>query len=284
MKTYYYSFQLSRVHCIETRSRGNMDITLISFGVMLNSREQGRGTSLAPMWSGTATGGTVLRGEEISEAALANGHPTSSVNMHKNWTIGPLQIGDGDAVDILVTGTNTIESVLPSADQAVLDKWTIKALNAYYSWLLGKFASGLGLEPAMEYIAPTAGTAIAEFLNDPVGTLLGYDPPGMCNGLVFADSMHFSAAELSELEYTPETATMYSVVIPVDRAVLSRRYTNTGYHDTGKCGPVAQTGIDVTVRRYPYWSWRFFLPGKHRASIAFPGAKSIRAGAKLRLE
>ena len=219
MKTAFYSFQLSRVHCIETRSRGNQDVTLISFGVLLNKQEQGRGTSLAPMWIGT-----VLEKEDIGKAATINGYPTSRVNMRKNWTIGPTEVREHDRIDIVLTGTNTNESQLPTADREKFDEWTIKALNIYYSWLLGNFASGLGLGPVAEWIGPPAA-AISKFLTDPIGTVLGYEAPARCNGLVFAGSMVFTTAELDNLDYIEEEATMYDARIPVQTAVIRQRPT-----------------------------------------------------------
>ena len=278
MKTAYYDFQLSRVHCIETRSRGNSDRTLISFGLLLNKNEQGRGTSLAPMWNGT-----VLEKEQISKAATTNGLPVSYVNMSKSWRIGPTEVREHDRIDVVLTGTNTNESDLPTADQEKFDQWTLKALNVYYSWLLGNFVSGLGLAPVPEWIGAPAG-ALAEFFSDPIAFLLGYEAPARCNGLVFAASQVFTAAELMNLDYVDEEVTVYNTRIPAQIAVIRQRHTDAENHDTDKFGPIAQTEIDLTIRRFPYWSWQVFMPEKNRASTAFPGAGSIRQGARLRLE
>lgn len=278
MKTAYYDFQLSRVHCIETRSRGNSDRTLISFGILLNKNEQGRGTSLAPMWNGT-----ILEKELISKAATSNGLPVSYVNMSKSWRIGPVEVREHDRIDVVLTGTNTNESDLPTADREKFDEWTLKALNIYYSWLLGNFVSGLGLAPVAEWIGASAGT-LTEFFTDPIAFVLGYEGPARCNGLVFVGSQVFTATELMNLEYVDGEATVFNTRIPVQTAVIRQRYTDAEHHDTDECGAAAQTDIDLTIRRFPYWSWKIFVPEKNRASTAFPGSSSIRQGAKLRLE
>ena len=122
--------------------------------------------------------------------------------MRRDWIVGPTEVRDGDAVDIVVTGTNTDDDQLPTADQQKMDRLTIDAFNVYYSWLLGNFASGRGLTVVAEYFG-AAGGVLGAFLADPVGTLLGYEPQGPCNGMVFAGSVSLTSRDLEVLGVGP---------------------------------------------------------------------------------
>src|SRR5262245_32658795 len=119
-------FQLSEVHCVNPRSRRVNDINLVTFGVFLNKREQGRGTAVTPMFEGNS-----LHGAELTEGARMNGHPYSELHMWPDWAIGPIAVQDGDTVEVIYTATNTSDSDLPTADQQKVDKIVIKFLDIY---------------------------------------------------------------------------------------------------------------------------------------------------------
>lgn len=251
----FFSFQLSRLTSFESRSRGN-DINLVSFGVLVNKRDHGRFTAVTPMFKGHS-----LHGREISEGARANGLPYTVSGIAKNWEIGPIEVTPGDSVDIVTTLTNTGDSQLPSAHQQAVDDWTIKALNVYYSWLLGQFVSGLGLK----FVSDFTGTGsdalrgVAAFLADPIGTLLGYEKSGPCNGVVVAEALRYTDRELEALTYRPELASKQGQIpgLTVDRATVTNTHTAAEHHNTEGCGAPARTEVELAVRRYPYWSWRY---------------------------
>src|SRR5687768_5732812 len=130
MSTWYYTFQLTRIHTIEFRSR-NADVDFVQFGVLHNGNDQGHGSAVVPMIRGS------IGGEEITDQSFENGYGTTRKfeRMTKSWTIGPTEVSDGDNVAIVVSGTNTNDAQLPTADQQKIDELTIKFLNSYYSWL-----------------------------------------------------------------------------------------------------------------------------------------------------
>src|ERR671927_29493 len=113
----FFSFQLARIDPQNIRSR-TTDIDLLTFGVLVNGRDQGHGYAVIPVWPAVP-----------------------------------------------------IES--------------------------GSFNEGAAIN---EYIfGATAAGAVAAFFADPVGTLLGYKPPGRCNGTVFSGKKTFTGATLAAL-------------------------------------------------------------------------------------
>lgn len=282
----YYTFQLSRMHCIEPRSNGPDDINLITFGVLLNKREQGRGAAVIPVFRGSTIGG-----REITDYSANSGYGAtrSRVNMRKDWLIGPTEVRDEDGVEVVLTSTNTNDSDLPTADQQKIDRLIIDAMNIYYSWLLGQFVSGLGLKAIAGYFqtAKDATGAAAAFFADPVGTVLGYEPKGPCNGPVFTAAIGFSARDLHDLDWSQEDPGRNHGVA-VDSATLTRTYDDADTHNTERCGPVARTEIDVTIRRWPYWAVQDAVwdgTGQRVTSVKqrYPGVTSLKAAAGIRL-
>jgi hypothetical protein len=279
MSTWYYTFQLSRIHCIETRSRGPNDVDLITFGALLNKRDQGHGSAVIPVFRNSTIGG-----EQITTYSVESGFGDSRRRdrMTRSWIIGPTEVRDGDGVDIVVTATNTNDSQLPTADQQKMDRLTIDALNIYYSWLLGQFVSGLGLQVIEEYVG-TGGSAIASFLADPVGKLLGYEPHGPCNGKVLADTLSFTSRDLEHLEWDDDPIAW--VTGPMETATVTRSYDDADTHPAENCGAVARTEIDVTIRRSPAWAMQKHNWERRVTSVRqrYPGAQSLAAAAGLRL-
>ena len=279
MSTWYYTFQLSRIHSIQTRSRGPSDVDLITFGALLDKRDQGHGSAVIPVFRDSSIGG-----ERITTYSVESGYVETirREHMRRDWILGPTEVRDGDAVDIVVTGTNTDDDQLPTADQQKMDRLTIDAFNVYYSWLLGNFASGLGLTAVAEYFG-VAGGAIGAFLADPVGTLLGYEPQGPCNGMVFAGSVSLTSRDLEVLGWAPDPIQWASG--PMEVATVTRSYDDHESHNSENCGPTAQTEVDVTIRRSPTWSLQKHNWENRVTSVrqAYPDSDSVKAGAALRL-
>ena len=283
MATWYYSFELSRIHCIEPRSRGANDIDLITFGVLLNQRDQGHGAVIVPVYRGSS-----MTPAELMEESRSNGYGTtfSGVHMGRDWMIGPTEVRDGDGVGMLFTGTNTNDSQLPTADQQKMDRMVLDAYNIYYSWLAGEFVSGLGLTVISEFVGSTiggAGSAIASFLADPVGTLLGYEPQGPCNGLAFGDNLSRSSRDLESLEWAPDPYEWATG--PVEMAVMTQSYDDSATHPSKNCGATAHTEIEITVRRSQTWSMRRQNRRNPVTSVRqmYPSAAGLKAAAGIRL-
>jgi hypothetical protein len=192
------------------------------------------------------------------EAAAVNGFPHSRRHMTNEWVIGPLEILDADRVAIVYTATNTSDSQIPTADQRAVDEWTIKLVNIYYSMLLGSFVSGLGLSAIADFIGANLTSAAVAFLADPVGTLLGYKPPGPCNGIVYADTKEFTGATLAAMPSTPSQVTSGRRIINTAWSELTQHYSDEATHDRETCGDTAQTDVTMRITRYEHWSLGFF--------------------------
>jgi len=251
----FYSFQLERIVAANIRSR-IQDIDLLTFGVLVNGRDQGHGTALIPVGPGAS-----IPAAEFNQAADVNGFPRTRNNMSENWEIGPLEVLDADEVSIVYTATNTSDSQIPTADQQTVDKWTIKIVDIYYSYLLGQFASGLGLGVLEEYVGRLGGP-VASFLADPVGWALGVKPVGPCNGTVFADHLSFTGATLGQRPAAQSQETRWGVTIPTQWFELTQSYSDDATHNKDTCGDPAQTTVTVKVTRYQHWSWTAFEGGE----------------------
>lgn len=283
MAIWYYTFELSRIHCIQPRSKGASDVDLITFGVLVNQRDQGHGAVIVPVF-----GGSSMTPAQLMEESRTNGYGTtfSGVHMGPDWMIGPTEVLDGDDVSIVLTGTNTNDSQLPTADQQKIDRLELDALNIYYSWLTGQFVSALGLAVVSEFVGSViggAGGAVASFFADPVGTLLGYEPKGPCNGLAFGANLSRSSRDLESLDWAPDPYQWATG--PVEMAVITQTYDDSATHASQNCGATAQTEIDITVRRSQTWSmqrqnWRNPVMSVRQT---YPNAASLKAAAGIRL-
>jgi hypothetical protein len=248
MSTWYYTFQLSRINTIEFRSRHG-DVDVIQFGVLLDGNDQAHGSAVVPMFR------NAIGGKEITSQSSQNGYAMTQnyVRMTDSWTIGPIEVTEGDTIAIVVSGTNTADSQLPTADQQKVDELTIKFLNAYYSWLLGQFISAFGLKTIAEF-AVTGSAEVVSFLTDPVGWALGFEPSGPCNGPVFAGDIWLNAVQLEELEWTPDPVEYWTG--PKEMATVTRSYDDAQWHNEERCGAIARTEVDVTIRRTPFVALR----------------------------
>lgn len=278
MRNYFYTFQFSRITVVTPRSKRN-DVNLITFGVLLNRREQGRGLTMTPMWKGTT-----LRGEEMRDTRQA----FSSVNMKKDWTIGPTEVRPDDTVQVVWSATNTADDNLVSFTQEDVDKMAIGAFNILYSFLLGKFVSAFGLKVLSEFVGAAPIRAVAAVLSDPVGTLLGYEVEGPCNGLVFADEIAFTARELDSLPFERQADSSYGRPLigrgDAETAVITRTYTIDQDHNKERCGEPPRTEVELTVRRYDEWSLKraYWDRGAQSMRRWHPRGGSLKELARLR--
>jgi hypothetical protein len=226
--------------------------------------------------------------DELMQESYTNGYGStfSGNHMGRDWMIGPTEMRDGDNVGILLTGTNTNDSQLPTADQQTMDQMELKAFDIYYSWLAGEFISGLGLTVLADYVGGAiggAGGAVAAFLADPVGTLLGYEPQGPCNGPAFAANLSRTSRDLESLDWAPDPYAWATG--PVEMAVVTQLFDDAATHPSQNCGATAQTEIDITVRRSQTWSmrrrnWRTPLTSVRQM---YPSATGLKAAAGIRL-
>jgi len=247
----FYTFQLAQIEPQTIRSR-HTDIDHVTFGVLVNGRDQGHGYAVTPVFPGQA-----LTGKVLTEGASTNGLAHGGSRMSQDWKIGPLAIEDGDEVSIVYTATNLSDGGLPTADQQAFDAYTIKFLNGFYSVLLGQFVSGLGLSAVAELIGANASGAVAAFFADPVGKILGVEPAGPCNGTVFADKKAFTHASLAQLPSTAAQETSFGVTINSAWSELTAHYTDEQTHSHENCGDAAQTNVVIRITRYDRWSLRF---------------------------
>jgi hypothetical protein len=137
-----------------------------------------------------------------------------------------------------------------------------------------------------EFVGSTigeAGGAIGSFLADPVGKLLGYEPQGPCNGLVFGANLSRSSRDLESLDWAPnpyEWATG-----PVEMAVMTQSFDDSATHPAEHCGGTAHTEIDITVRRSQTWSMRRQNWRNPVTSVrqSYPSAAGLKAAAGIPL-
>jgi hypothetical protein len=151
---------------------------------------------------------------------------------------------------------------------------------------VGSAVSGLGISVISEYIGSSigeAGGAIASFLADPVGKLLGWEPQGPCNGLVFGDKISLPSRAIEALDWAPDPTRWTSG--PVEMAVITHSYDDSATHPAEHCGATAQTEVDVTIRRASTWSMRKQNWQGPLGSVRqkYPGDPSLKVATGLRL-
>lgn len=275
----FFTFQLARLDPHSIRSR-TTDIDLLTFAVLVAGRDQGHGAALIPVWPGHP-----ITAEQFNHAAAINGHPYTASRMSADWTIGPLWVEDGDEVHVVYNATNTSDSQIPTADQEQVNQWIIKLTNIYLSVLVGEFISALGLGQIAAYIGGQAGEAIAAFFADPVGTLLGYKPPGPCNGTVFASKKTFTGASLAAATTTPGSITRWGREIQTWYTDQTEVLTDAATHDSDICGAVAETEITLRITRLDHWSLHMFSDNSLAQGLRplYPSGGSLKTMYGLRL-
>ena len=276
----FFSFQLARMDPRNIRSR-TTDIDLLTFAVVVNGRDQGHGCAVIPVWPGLP-----LESADFNEAADINGFPREASHMSPDWIIGPVEINPLDRVEIGFAAINTSDSQLPSMTAQEVDDWTIKVLDVYYSALFGEFISSLGLTPILDYIGVRGAGAVAAFFTDPVGTLLGREPQGPCNGTVFSGKKEFTGSTLTALPSTPGEERFRHRVVSTALSEIKEHYTDAEDHNTNNCGELARTDVTLLITRYEKWSLDISLgiePGRDGLRFLFPDGGNLKHLFGLRL-
>ncbi len=250
----YLAFTLNEINVIHRRGKINDD-DVVTFSVLVNQIERGRGATLFPDIPGG--GGASILVRELA--------PSTGAGIDRNWVIGPLDIRPGDLVTIIYSGTNTSDSQLDLSGQAQIE---LKILDALTTAVVG--AAGLG----------AIGSAISGalgFIGDPIGKLIGFEAQGPCNGTVFSDALQFTGDGLSGLAFAPlsEHASVLKSTLPgATEFFFTKSYSDEAHHDSNACGDVARTNVTFSVLRLPFISVRGLAAG-------FPGTPappiSIRA-------
>jgi hypothetical protein len=219
-----YAFTLDTLHVLVHRGK-LQDEDVLTFSVMINNIERGRGAGLFP---------------DLSDNTI---EPTSVVPMSArkgsataNWVIGPFELQPYDTVDIIYTVINTSDSQLSNQDA---EKFELKVLDEILTTAVGSIGGGIGA---------ALGAALGG-ITDPVAKFLGWEPRGPCNGLVLSDSVPFTGGSLADLEY--EDLSDHHEFPGASAVSFTRPYTDVANHDTSICGEVARSEITFTVLKVP---------------------------------
>lgn len=212
-----YAFVLSQLEIGETRGKQNTDDYLVTWSVKINEQHRGSGSG---------------RFEVLTKGAVVPAiRADTRDRMSGGWTLGPFELEPEDTVVLTVTGTNIGDSEF-RIDQEASEKLQIKMLEGVLSAAAG----------ALTGIAGTVVTGLLSWVTNPVSTLLGWEAPERCNGLVFAGEIPFSLEQLEQLDY-PEDRTLTQVRV----ATITRDYTDEATHDTAACGAIARTRVYVSI-------------------------------------
>jgi hypothetical protein len=171
--------------------------------------------------------------------------------MSKTWAVGPLEIAPGDSVHVVYSGINTSDSGLASLTTQDQDKIQIRVLGTIATAAL---TGGLGL------VGDVISSALSA-IGDPIVKILGYEPQGPCNGLVFSDAVQFSGSGLDSLAMAPLRAGDYPGM------TFTRPYTDEATHNTEICGEIALTDVTFSVLRVPFISVRHWVPLRLERSV-----------------
>jgi hypothetical protein len=220
----------------------------MTFGVVVNNRDQGHYALTTPVFAGSAIGPRDLR-----ETASTNGYPApKSANSRGDFSIGPIEIADDDDVVIVYAGDN-ISDDPDIVHRQDFDQALTKAVSALYVAVLGEAAgaliSTLGLAGGIQFIKGLLGGDYDKFLGNPVGYVLGLKPTGPCNGIVYKDSLKQTGREISQLIYEPLSFDRQYFGATA-KATLKKSYTDADSHDTNACGPVANTDVTIEISSY----------------------------------
>jgi hypothetical protein len=263
----FFAFKLSKLHI--TTPRGKIpDNDIVTFNVFVNQVDRGHGSGLFP---------ALAAGSTVPLAAVKANHRSGS--MSQDWIVGPLEIAPGDIIHLVYSGTNTSDSQIDLSGIAEIE---IKILNKIVGAAVGAVGGLVG---------SAIGGALGA-IGDPVGTLLGFQPQGPCNGLVFSNTVEFSGAGLSSLPFSPPTPEggFLASLPQATEASFTRSSTDELTHDSSICGDIARTEVTFSVLQVPSVSVRFYANRIFRANLrnglrplAAPGAAvSIRSLLRLR--
>jgi hypothetical protein len=246
----YFAIRLHEIHPQVTRSVRSdggkgQDKDVVTFAVFVNQRERGRGAStFTPVFSGGRLRAGIFP-------------PRTGDGISRAWRIGPMDVGPGDVVTIVYTCTNISDEdiEIDAERQAEIE---IKVLNTVVFAVLGA--------PALGVIGAAVGGVLGA-IGDPIGKLLGFSTTPKCNGLVFSDVVTFTGSGLASLPFAAPGLASIRLPRGATEAFVAKSYTDVATHDTGKCGPVAETDVTFSVAQLPSIDVRFWLneryPGKN---------------------
>jgi hypothetical protein len=189
----------------------------------------------------------------LRDTAATNGYPgPTSANSRDDFSVGPLEITDGDSV-VIAYGGNNISDDPDIVHQQKFNEAETKAVSAIYVFILGgavgELISTLGLAGALEFVKGILPGDVDKFLSNPVGYLLGIHPTGPCNGFVYRDALTFTGRELAQLPYEPLSVDPHRGSMA--KATVKQSYTDDQFgHDTDACGDVAHTDLTIEITRY----------------------------------
>jgi hypothetical protein len=263
----FYRIGLKSLTSLTTRGAGP-DIALINLGVVVNDREQGSYSVTTPLWGGAGLFGdpgssVPLSGADLDGGAEINGYPRPVANNCRSpWIVGPIEIKDSDHVSILLAGTNLAddESFIRNQEIGVVET---KFLNFYYSWMLGNIVVAAGVAGAMGFVEGLKGwlpEVVREFLDDPVGFILGVEVPGRCNGPIFYTVVQRTGRELAALDYAASRPVWPTQVAYGYRrsAFISPGLLTDAETHPSECGAIARTECVFEIQqldRYSLNAW-----------------------------
>lgn len=255
----FYIFRLDQIHV--KHKRGNIpDSDVVTFSIFVNQLDRGHGTGTFPAMAASV--------DSVPTNAIP---PNNTMNMNKDWAIGPLEIAPGDSVHVIYTGTNISDKELTSLSTQQQDEIELKLLSAVASAAVGALNGGLG--PVSEGVAAALGA-----VGDPVGKFLGYAPQGPCNGQVFSDAVQFSGNGLDNLAMVPLGYQQNAMPPMPDYSVISftRSYTDEATHDTNLCGHIAETDVTFMVLRASFISLKWAVTDRFPSHYPTEFNKGLR--------
>jgi hypothetical protein len=229
---------------------------MMTFGVVVNNRDQGFYALTAPIFPGRAH-----NSDDLREVARVNGYPGPIfANCRGEFSVGPLEIVDDDDVVILYSGTNISDDPNQIPRQE-FEKAETKAVSAFYLWMLGAATESQWLGEAIDFLKGVAPGEVGKFLSNPVGFMLGVGNDGPCNGLVYRDALKQKGHDISQLPYAS---------LPFDenfgstaKATFKKSYSDADYgHNTDTCGAVAHTDVTIEMTRYDKFPVAYWGPLK----------------------
>lgn len=256
----FYVFKLDEISVVTPRDKAR-DTDVIVFGVLVNQLDRAHGT-------GTFT--LMQAGTKVRAGAVP---ARNRKNMDAAWAAGPFELAPGDLVHVVCTGTNVGDDEKITLDTELQDKIELKILGA----IVG---AAVGAIPGL--VGSVIGGALG-LIGDPVGTLLGFEPPVRCNGPVFSDAAEFSSEGLDSL--TMAILPPPTTISPRAPGILFTRNTSEpGAHQQG-CGDPARTDLTLAVFRVPVVSVRALLASRFPEAGAVGGIRRLApAGAGISLK
>jgi hypothetical protein len=240
----FYVFRLAEIHVISTRDL-RQDDDIVTFAVLVNEVTRGRASALFT---------AMVAGASLAPSVLP---PRNGKNINRQWDVGPFQIAAGDAVKVIYSSTNIHDNANITLETEQQDKIELKILDEIVTVAAGAVGGPIGA---------VLGAALGA-ITDPVGTLLGFERPVRCNGLVFSEVKLFTGEGLDRLSMAPLSPTVNHPAPPKwPAAAFTDVLTDAATHDTTTCGDVASTEVTLHVFRLPFVSVRRLFTERNNLS------------------